>query len=343
MSEAPLPSGCAQRADDGGLGARGAPAPKVSVLIAAWSAEATIARAVDSALDQSVAVEVIVIDDASPDRTAEIVARKASEDDRVRLLRQSENLGPAVARNRGLASARAPWLTVLDADDFFSARDRLERLLSVADAEGADFVADDIWKVAEDAPNGERSRMISSDPIGMQRIDASGFVSGNLSAQRGGRRELGFLKPLMSNRFLTSRSLRYDADLRLGEDYRLYTHALICGAKFLLIDPVGYTAVVRPKSLSGRHPKEAHQRLIDADKELLSLPGVDDATRQALHAHMMEHRKKLAWRNLIDAKKTADPAAAAACFWAPPTVVMDLIGKLSGEARTRVANRLQRQ
>lgn len=315
------------------------PVPRVSVLIAAWAAEATLARAIDSALAQNVPVEVIVVDDASPDGTAGVAAARAAGDPRVRFRRLAVNGGPSVARNAGLEMARAPWVTMLDADDFFCATDRLARLLAIAEAEGADFVADDLWKVDEADPDGPRVPMISADPIGIRRLDAAGFVTDNLSSRKGGRRELGFLKPLMSRRFLDRHGIVYDPDIRLGEDYVLYTRALIAGARFVLTDAAGYAAVVRPDSLSGRHPTEAHERLVAADRALLALPGLDRRTRTALKAHLLEQRKKWAWRRLIDAKGATDPAAALSCFWAPPAVIADLVGRLWGEALARLGRR----
>lgn len=314
--------------------------PQVSVLIAAWSAEATLARAIDSALTQTVPIEVIVIDDASPDATGDIAAAYATADSRVKLISEKVNRGPANARNRGLAAARAPWVTVLDADDFFCEPDRLARLLAIAAAEAADFVADDLWKVTETDPNGPRTSMISTESIGVKPLDAAGFVFGNLSSTQGERRELGFLKPLISLNFLNRHNLTYDSEIRLGEDYVLYARALITGARFILTDAAGYAAVVRPGSLSGNHPTEAHEKLIAADRELLALPDVDPPTRRALRAHLLEQRKKWAWRRLIDAKGASDPAAALACFWAPPAVVLNLITRLVGEATTRAGRKL---
>lgn len=319
----------------------GAP-PLVSVLIAAWSAETTLARAVESALRQTVPVEVIVIDDASPDDTMAVAEGLADRDARVRVLRQPHNAGPSAARNRGLEIARGDWVTVLDSDDFFCAPDRLEKLVAIAKAQAADFVADDLWKVAQDALDGPRSRMISDTEIGTMRLGAAGFVEGNLSSHRGGRREFGFLKPIMSRRFLKAHGLRYDPEIRLGEDFVLYVRALLAGASFVLTDPAGYAAVVRPRSLSGWHPTESHERLIEADRALLQRPDLDSATRNALRRHLMEQRKKWAWRRLIDAKKAADPRAALACFLAPPAVVADLIGRLCAEAASRFGRRLGR-
>ena len=88
--------------------------PDVSVVIPAWNAAAWLARAVDSVLaEAAAAVEVIVVDDGSTDGTADVAARYG---DRVRCL-VTPNGGAAVARNRGLAVAHAPFVLFLDADD----------------------------------------------------------------------------------------------------------------------------------------------------------------------------------------------------------------------------------
>ena len=103
-------------------------APTVSVLVAAYNAEQTIAMAVRSALAQTAHLhEVIVVDDASTDRTLDILHGIA--DPRLRVLRQSARQGPGVARNRAMEMATGQWLAILDADDAFEPQ-RLERLLA---------------------------------------------------------------------------------------------------------------------------------------------------------------------------------------------------------------------
>ncbi|MEY8800929.1 glycosyltransferase family 2 protein [Leisingera sp. XS_AS12] len=309
--------------------------PLVTVVIAAWNAAATLTRAVRSALAQTVSVEVVVVDDASSDATAAVAADLAAADPRLRLLRQSRNLGPAAARNRAIADSSAPWITVLDADDFMEP-ERLEKLLAAALETGADFIADDILKVDEANPQGPRRRLCSTAPIGRQQIGAAQFIEANLSARRGGRHEMGFLKPLMSRAFLEGNGLSYDPGIRLGEDYVLYVQALLAGARFILTDPAGYVAVVRPDSLSGSHPTEAHAHLVAADEALLGRSGLDPRTRAALRAHQLEQRKKWAWRQLIAAKRNRDLLGAAACFRAPPAVISSLVGQLCSTLQQRL-------
>lgn len=88
----------------------------VSVVIPAFNCEAFIGEAIDSALAQDGArVEVLVIDDGSTDRTADVVRGYGG---RVRLLRTAEaRSGAGAARNVGLRHAAAPLIAFLDGDD----------------------------------------------------------------------------------------------------------------------------------------------------------------------------------------------------------------------------------
>jgi glycosyltransferase involved in cell wall biosynthesis len=93
--------------------------PKVSVVIPAYKAEATIAETLLSARSQTYSdLEIIVVDDGSSDRTCGLVEEQAADDPRVRLMRQA-NSGVAAARNAGAAEASGEFLAPLDADDIW--------------------------------------------------------------------------------------------------------------------------------------------------------------------------------------------------------------------------------
>lgn len=90
--------------------------PLVSVVITTYKRAALVPRAIKSALNQTVQdIEVIVVDDASPDDT-ECVVREIS-DLRVRYIRHEQNRGPSAARNTGIRAARGEFIAFLDDDD----------------------------------------------------------------------------------------------------------------------------------------------------------------------------------------------------------------------------------
>ncbi len=97
--------------------------PQITVLMSVYNGEAFVAQSVTSILEQSFrAFEFIVIDDASTDATAEILA--AIKDPRLKVSRNETNLGLTASLNRGLALARGEFVARQDADDL-SHLDRL--------------------------------------------------------------------------------------------------------------------------------------------------------------------------------------------------------------------------
>ncbi|MBE9009337.1 glycosyltransferase family 2 protein [Pseudanabaenaceae cyanobacterium LEGE 13415] len=91
----------------------------VSVIIPAYNAAAFIGQTLDSVLKQTYQeFEIIVVDDGSRDRTAEIVESYAKRDRRIRLLKQ-ENSGVAAARNLAIAESKGEYISPIDADDIW--------------------------------------------------------------------------------------------------------------------------------------------------------------------------------------------------------------------------------
>ncbi len=96
---------------------RDSPQPLVSVILPAYNAERFLGRALRSALAQTYPhLEIIVVDDGSTDRTAEVI--RSFTDARVRSLSQP-NRGQGAARNLGIRESAGRYLTFLDADDVY--------------------------------------------------------------------------------------------------------------------------------------------------------------------------------------------------------------------------------
>lgn len=306
----------------------------VCVIIPAYRAAATIGRAVRSALAQDHVAQVIVVDDASKDDTAQ--AAQAADDGSGRLvvITQSQNAGPAAARNRALAMANTDWAALLDSDDYYLPG-RIATLL--ASAHDADLIADDLFQVDEGHEDVPPRRLIGDRLPLPRQIALTEFVTSNVTQRGQNRVEMGFIKPLMRLDFLRAHAITYRADMRLGEDYELYVRALASGARFRLVPAAGYVSVVRQGSLSGNHTEHDLQILRDCNLDLMRLPGLMPDQIDALRAHYNSVNCRLQWRLLITAVKGRDFYAAVRTFYHPGPVPFYLLEKLGGEiiARTR--------
>ena len=113
--------------------------PKVSVVIPVYKVEQYLRRCVDSVLAQTLSdLEIILVDDGSPDHCPEICDEYASKHENIRVIHKP-NGGLASARNAGMKVATGQYLFFLDSDDWLDA-DGLEQLYLCAEKYQVDFV-----------------------------------------------------------------------------------------------------------------------------------------------------------------------------------------------------------
>jgi glycosyltransferase involved in cell wall biosynthesis/CDP-glycerol glycerophosphotransferase (TagB/SpsB family) len=92
--------------------------PRFSVIIPCFKVQGFLRECLDSVLDQSFRdIEVVAVDDCSPDGSGAILDEYAARDERVRVLHLEENVGLGRARNAGLPHATGDYLFFLDSDD----------------------------------------------------------------------------------------------------------------------------------------------------------------------------------------------------------------------------------
>jgi teichuronic acid biosynthesis glycosyltransferase TuaG len=111
----------------------------ISIVTPGYNAARFVGATIESVLSQTYEDwELLVVDDCSRDETAEIVARYAASDPRVRLLRHERNGGPARSRDTAIAAARGRYVAFLDSDDLWLPW-KLERQLAYMRQTGAAF------------------------------------------------------------------------------------------------------------------------------------------------------------------------------------------------------------
>jgi glycosyltransferase involved in cell wall biosynthesis len=190
-------------------------------VIPAYRAAATICRAIDSVLAQThSALEILVIDDESPEDLAGVLTRYG---DRVTLVRQSQG-GAAAARNRGIELASGDLVAFLDADDRWKP-EKLDQCVRVFRQQP------EVGLVA--------SRYMLQDPLGRAIRTAGPKVSWcNYQQRITGAALLEFAHHISTPTVVVRRSLldehRFDATLTTAEDRDLWVRLLIAADAWFL-------------------------------------------------------------------------------------------------------------
>lgn len=113
--------------------------PLISVIIPVYGVEKYISQCLESVINQTYNnLEIIVINDGTKDRSAEIAKEYAAKDSRIKVY-DFKNGGLSVARNRGLEIATGEYISYLDSDDWLDTK-MYETLLETAMKNEADMV-----------------------------------------------------------------------------------------------------------------------------------------------------------------------------------------------------------
>ncbi|MDO4204372.1 MAG: glycosyltransferase family 2 protein [Selenomonadaceae bacterium] len=118
--------------------------PKISVVVPIYKVEKYLRKSIDSLINQTLKdIEIILVDDGSPDNCGAICDEYAANDSRIKVIHQ-KNKGLAGARDAGIAVATSDYIGFLDSDDF-AMPDMYECMMAEAEKNDADVVISDYF------------------------------------------------------------------------------------------------------------------------------------------------------------------------------------------------------
>lgn len=125
----------------------------VSIITPVYKCEEYVEETIKSVQNQTYGTwELILVDDCSPDKSAEIIKKYTAQDKRIRYIKLETNCGAAIARNEGLAAATGRYIAYLDADDIWLSN-KLERQLDFMNKNNVLFSCCDYEKIDADGTN----------------------------------------------------------------------------------------------------------------------------------------------------------------------------------------------
>lgn len=222
--------------------------PRVSIIIPCYNAERWLAETLESALAQTwSAIEIIVINDGSRDRSLDVAEKFAGRG--VRVIDQP-NQGASAARNHGLRVARGDFIQYLDADDLLSP-DKLAAQIELLRARPAGSLATCAWG------------RFQADPATAQFIDEAGchdFDPVDFLVLAGDTGAMMHPSCWLLPRAVADRAGPWDESLSLNDDGEYFCRVLLTG-KAMVYSPAGrsYYRSGLPGSLSQQRTERARR------------------------------------------------------------------------------------
>ena len=237
-TRAPMPFG---RASD----TRAPQAPLMTFVVPVYNTEATVGACLDSALAQTVRdIEVVCVDDGSPDGAGEVLDRYAARDGRVRVLHQA-NAGLAAARNAGMAAARGHLVAFLDSDDMVmpTFAERIAR--AFASARDVDVVTCGAACEPPELASARIKRLLSPADAVYRGFDADLLFSANAQPYA--------CRTVVDRSFVLRENIRFDESLRFAEDVAFHFTVYPLARTTVLISDKLYRYRMNDDSLTHEH------------------------------------------------------------------------------------------
>lgn len=110
---------------------------KLSIIMPCYNVGETFERAIESVLWQDVNFnfEIIIIDDCSSDNSPEIFEKYKEKYEFIKIIRHETNMGNAMSFYDGLSAAKGDYFCVIDGDDYYTVRDKLQKQVDFLDAD----------------------------------------------------------------------------------------------------------------------------------------------------------------------------------------------------------------
>lgn len=217
--------------------------PIVSVIIPIYGIkEGYLRRAIESAQSQTLRdIEIILIDDGSPDDCGAICDEYAAKDRRIKVLHK-KNAGVSAARNDGLKMAQGQWINFLDPDDWMPS-DALEQMTATAQNHQADIVIGGLKVFYEDVPGpymGFPEKIQVLD--GVRKEDYMfNLICRHFEEKKHKRKDFGQnyqgapWGKLFSKKLLGENEISFLEGLHPYEDTLLNVYAVLCAERIVLV------------------------------------------------------------------------------------------------------------
>ena len=203
---------------------------KVSVIVPVYNVEPYLHKCLDSLVNQTLKdIEIICINDCSPDKSLAILKEYAKKDERVKIIDFKENQGVSAARNIGMKIAKGEYIGFCDPDDYVDL-DFYEKLHKLAKSKDADIAKAAIKKVK----NGSYIKFFES--MNKKILKHKGYFTQS------------FYTAIYRKTMLKMHKIKFPVGKILGQDLCFSNHAVIASKNVYVLNNTFYNYVERDSS-----------------------------------------------------------------------------------------------
>ena len=233
--------------------------PKLSVIVPVYNVEAFLPTSIESILNQSlIDLELILIDDGSPDNCGTICDQYALKDERVKVIHQS-NRGVSHARNEGMKIAAGDYIGFVDPDDYV-ASDMYRSMIATAENSDCNISICGFAYCTESGEFIREDRVPSGIHLQRELILS---IYGMPNQFHGSMCNKIFSRTLLSDLF-------FDETVAIGEDWLLLYECYMRAEKAVAVDQCYYTIRIRSNSATRKNDSHLYLRKLETYDKLFS-------------------------------------------------------------------------
>lgn len=177
----------------------------VSIVIPIYNVEKYLNKCIESCINQRHRkIEILLIDDCSTDNSREIAEKYEKKDMRVRLIKNSNNIGVSATRNEGIRKSNGEYIVFLDADDYLS-DEFIQYMLMLCNETSSEMAFSTKCYVKTTENENEEDKILKVDNMEATSILLSPYV------------EVGCWNKIYKKDFLVKNEIFFSEDLFFGE------------------------------------------------------------------------------------------------------------------------------
>ncbi len=283
----------------------------ISVIVPVYNVEKYIGQCIESLCNQTLKnIEIILVDDGSPDNSGNICDEYAAKDDRITVIHK-KNGGVGAARNDGLAVAKGEYVIFVDSDDYVP-EDAYEKLYNKAVECDADIAIGDVYRIYDDRKEYAqfyRNEFITEDSEFIDKLIQADFYHTYCPLPPESGAAFGYGGPwnkIVRRSMLEEHDIKFDLRVKGIFDDIIYTaHILAVAKRIVYINTPVYNYRILENSITQTYKAnmpEINSAIFESWQEFIAKYGQNGKYDKAYYANVLRRMEQSLLKYFFNSK-----------------------------------------